>query len=249
MEWKAIIMICALLVPSTVTSCSSGPSRPPAVSFRPQNIPPVHRTTRQMKREVRIVQDYLPARHAARRKARSMRPQFITIHSTANPTGDAAAHAKALKRSSGRMAVLDWHFTVDQYWAIQHIPLNETGRHADKGGPGDMYSIAIEMGEVRSHSPIKVYDKTAKLTACLMKDYNIPLRNVVPHYYWSGKNCPRPLLDNGRPGYKWSWFISRVDYYYRCLNTPPPQPKQPQQQQMARTAPTGNQPPVNVRVY
>ena len=30
-------------------------------------------------------------------------------------------------------------------------------------------------------------------------------------------SCPAPLMTNGRPGYKWSWFISRVDYYYRCL--------------------------------
>jgi len=51
----------------------------------------------------------------------------------------------------------------------------------------------------------------------LMMRYNVPLRNVVPHNYWSGKNCPAPLMTNGRPGYKWSWFISRVDYYYRCL--------------------------------
>ena len=50
-----------------------------------------------------------------------------------------------------------------------------------------------------------------------MMRYNVPLRNVVPHNYWSGKNCPAPLMTNGRPGYKWSWFISRVDYYYRCL--------------------------------
>ena len=97
------------------------------------------------------------------------------------------------------MGSLNWHFTVDQYRAIQHIPLNETGRHADRGGPGDMYSIGIEMGEVRSHNPIVTWNRSAKLTAVLMKQYNIPLRNVVPHYYWTGKNCPAPLLTNGRP--------------------------------------------------
>ena len=30
-----------------------------------------------------------------------------------------------------------------------------------------------------------------------------------------------PLLTNGRPGHKWSWFVSRVDYYRRCLETRP----------------------------
>ena len=37
-------------------------------------------------------------------------------------------------------------------------------------------------------------------------------------YYWTGKRCPHLLLDNGKPGFKWSWFISRVDYYYRCIS-------------------------------
>ena len=173
----------------------------------------------QMSREVHINRDFMSPRSRARRAAHSMHPRFITIHSTANPKGDAAAHARALKR--GAMGSLNWHFTVDQYCAVQHIPLNETGRHADRGGPGDMYSIGIEMGEIRSHNPVVTWNRSAKLTAVLMKQYHIPLRNVVPHYYWTGKNCPAPLLTNGRPGHKWSWFISRVDYYRRCLETRP----------------------------
>ena len=207
-----------LMLPALLAACSDAP-RPPAVSFRIQNVPPVPRTMAQMSREVHINRDFMSPRSRARRAAHSMHPRFITIHSTANPRGDAAAHARALKR--GAMGSLNWHFTVDQYRAVQHIPLNEPGRHADRGGPGDMYSIGIEMGEVRSHNPIVTWNRSAKLTAVLMKQYHIPLRNVVPHYYWTGKNCPAPLLTNGRPGHKWSWFISRVDYYRRCLETRP----------------------------
>jgi N-acetylmuramoyl-L-alanine amidase len=51
-----------------------------------------------------------------------------------------------------------------------------------------------------------------------MKRYGINLRRVVPHYHWTRKNCPAPLLTNGKPGPKWAWFHSRVDYYYRCIN-------------------------------
>jgi N-acetylmuramoyl-L-alanine amidase len=47
---------------------------------------------------------------------------------------------------------------------------------------------------------------------------------VVPHYHWPRagrkplhKNCPHFLLDNGKPGKKWSWFLSRVNYYYQRL--------------------------------
>ena len=52
----------------------------------------------------------------------------------------------------------------------------------------------------------------------LMKRYRINMRHVVPHYHWTRKNCPAPLMTNGRPGPKWSWFLSRIDYYYRCIN-------------------------------
>ena len=204
-----------LVLPALLAACSDA-SRPPAVSFKIQNVPPVPRTMSQMSREVHISRDFMSPRSRARRASHSMHPRFITIHSTANPTGDAAAHARALKR--GAMGSLNWHFTVDQYRAIQHIPLHETGRHADRGGPGDMYSIGIEMCEKRGQSIVKTFDRAAKLAAYNMYAHDIPLRNVVPHYYWTGKRCPHLLLDNGKPGFKWSWFISRVDYYYRCIS-------------------------------
>ena len=203
-----------LMLPALLAACSDAPRLP--VSFRIQNVPPVPRTMAQMSREVHINRDFMSPRSRARRAAHSMHPRFITIHSTANPKGDAAAHARALKR--GAMGSLNWHFTVDQYRAVQHIPLNETGRHADRGGPGDMYSIGIEMCEKRGQSIVKTFDRAAKLAAYNMYAHDIPLRNVVPHYYWTGKRCPHLLLDNGKPGFKWSWFISRVDYYYRCIS-------------------------------
>ena len=204
-----------LMLPALLAACSDAP-RQPAVSFSIQNVPPVPRTMSQMAREGHINRDFMSPRSRARRAAHSMHPRFITIHSTANPKGDAAAHARALKR--GAMGSLNWHFTVDQYCAVQHIPLNETGRHADRGGPGDMYSIGIEMCEKRGQSIVKTFDRAAKLAAYNMYAHDIPLRNVVPHYYWTGKRCPHLLLDNGKPGFKWSWFISRVDYYYRCIS-------------------------------
>ncbi len=215
---KLMVNLVALALTMGGLSCSDY-SRMPAVNFKPQTAPPVPRTMVQMGREVNVEQDYMSSRSRARRAARHMKPRFITIHSTANYSADARKHSIALKR--GRLGRLNWHFTVDQYRAVQHVPLNETARHADAGGPGDKYSIGIEMGEVRSHNPVRTWNRTAKLAALLMKKYNIPLRNVVPHYYWTRKNCPRPLMNDGRPGYKWSWFISRVDYYRRCLDTKP----------------------------
>ena len=108
--------------------------------------------------------------------------------------------------------------------AVQHIPTREQGEHADFDGMGNNYSIGIEMCEHRGNSIPQTLERTAKLAAYLMKEYNIPLRNVVPHYYWARvgtsplhKPCPHYLMENGRPGRRWGWFLSRVNAQYKRL--------------------------------
>lgn len=168
-----------------------------------------------------------------RRVVRPMRPRYITIHSTQNYTAGADRHALALQRGAlrspktkngNRIGYLIWHFTVEDKQAIQHMPTTEQGEHADFNGPGNRLSIGIEMCENRGNSVPATIDRTAKLTAVLMKKYDIPLKNVVPHYHWPrggknppNKNCPHFLMDNGRPGKKWRGFQQRVNYYYTRL--------------------------------
>ena len=219
MDRRTFLLETAALL--ALTSCSDPSGKAgmaPMISFKPSGVPVVKRSPRQLLAECNVRTMFMPKSSPLRRRSSRMKPRFITMHNTENPSADAMQHARALNNGALRC---NWHYTVDPYVTMQHIPLNETGRHADRGGPGDMYSIGIEMGEVRSHNPIVTWNRSAKLTAVLMKQYHIPLRNVVPHYYWTGKNCPAPLLTNGRPGHKWSWFISRVDYYRRCLETRP----------------------------
>ena len=93
---------------------------------------------------------------------------------------------------------------VDDKVALQHMPTNEQGEHADFNGPGNNYSIGIEMCEHRGSNLGATMDRTAKLAAYLMVKNGIPLRNVVPHYHWPRrgchppkKNCPHFLMDNG----------------------------------------------------
>ncbi len=214
-RWLVLGLFCALMIPD----CQQSPyPRPPIVKFKPSTRPLRPRTPRQLLNEVRVKRDILPKSNYERRRERPMTPHYITIHSTANRRAGAKQHSRALH--NGAMRSLAWHFTCDQYMTVQHLPLNVTGHHADRNGPGDKYSIAIEMCEVegRGQNHIMTWDRAAKLTAWLMMKYNIPLRNVVPHNFWTGKNCPAPLMDNRRPGPKWAWFKSRVDYYYRCIN-------------------------------
>lgn len=192
---------------------------PRLVQFQPMTKPINPRSVGQLAREVNIKIRMIPANSRQRRAAKRMRPTFLTIHSTANHSSSATAmqHSRALCR--GAFSNRSWHFTVDQYMVVQNLPLTESGWHAGTAA-GNNNSIGIEMCECenRGQNHFRTWDRAAKLTAVLMKRYNINLRHVVPHYHWTGKNCPTPLLTNGRPGPKWGWFLSRVDYYYRCIN-------------------------------
>lgn len=187
-----------------------------------------------MQRQVNLKVDMVRAGTVGRRVVRPMRPRFITIHSTQNYTAGAERHAVALKngalscaktRHGNRIGYLIWHFTVQDNLAIQHMPTNEQGEHADFNGPGNRLSIGIEMCEHRGNNRAATIERTAKLTAVLMKKNGIPLQNVQPHYHWPrrgknppNKNCPHFLMDHGRPGAKWRWFLSRVNFYYRQID-------------------------------
>ena len=190
----------------------------------------------QIMRQVNLKVDLVPRGSHGRKVVRPMSPRYITIHSTQNfaPGADAERHSVALKRGAlrapkrpnggNRIGYLIWHFTTDERRAIQHMPVSEQGEHADFNGPGNRLSIGIEMCENRGSDLRATVDRTAMLTAGLMKQHGIPLRNVVPHYHWpragrspANKNCPHFLLDNGRPGPKWRRFLARVDYHYKRL--------------------------------
>ena len=179
----------------------------------------------------RITRDFVPKGRYGRHRIRKMRPRYITIHSTQNysRSANARTHAEAMKHGKftathNSLGYLTWHFTVDDHSIYQSLPCNEQGQHADYEGPGNRTSIGIEMCENRGNSRAATIDRTAKLTALLMKTYGIPLSHVVPHQHWrrirytdhrdvGHKNCPHFLLDHGRPGPKWQAFLNRVARY------------------------------------
>src|SRR6516162_5554812 len=180
--------------------------------------------------EFRITQDIIPAGNCGRPLHRPMRPTFITIHSTDNTArgADALRHTlamhKGLRARHNRSGFLTWHFTVDDHSIYQTLPTNETGEHADYEGEGNRSSIGIEMCVNRGNNLDITIDRTAQLTARLMRQYDIPLSHVVPHMHWrmirysdgrdlGFKKCPRILLDRGRLGPKWSAFMAKVSFY------------------------------------
>jgi N-acetylmuramoyl-L-alanine amidase len=173
--------------------------------------------------QVNVKRDLLS--YGARGRSRkSMAPRYVTIHSTQNWSrgADANRHALALKR--GALGRLSWHYTTDEDRAVQHLPTNERGNHADYDGPGNRYSIGIEMCEHPGNSRSATLERTAKLAAWLCLKYDLPASRVVPHYKWPrrgknppNKNCPHFLLDHGKPGAKWNNFLKVVDVYRRSM--------------------------------
>ena len=173
----------------------------------------------------------IPSGQFARKNPEKLQPRFITIHSTQSFRRGATALSHANGQHDGnylgennKIGYRSWHFTVDDHSIYQSLPLDEQGQHADYEGPGNMTSIGIEMCENEGGNWAATLDSTAKLTAQLMKQYRIPISNVVPHMHWrmirfkDGKDlgfkpCPLPLLDNGRLGVKWNAFIEKIEHY------------------------------------
>ncbi|MFT7444010.1 MAG: N-acetylmuramoyl-L-alanine amidase [Granulosicoccus sp.] len=199
-------------------SCGSTPSNSPLPAK-------IYRSS------VKITQALIPRGQYGRSKTRSMSPRYITIHSTQNYSGGANArtHARLLQRGgltsqNNALGYLTWHFSVDDHSIYQSLPTNEQGQHADYEGTGNRKSIGIEMCENRGNSRSATLDRTARLTADLMRRHNIPLRNVVPHQHWKRirysdrrnlgyKNCPNFLMTNGKPGAKWQAFLNQIKRY------------------------------------
>jgi len=178
-----------------------------------------------------IIKDYIPDGLHGRHRTRRMNPKYITIHSTQNYSAgaDARAHSSMLKRGAlksrnNSLGYLTWHFSVDAHSIYQSLPTNEQGQHADYEGLGNRKSIGIEMCQNRGNSMEATMERTARLSAYLMKRHRIPLKNVVPHQHWrqirysdqrdlGHKNCPNFLMTNGKPGAKWEAFKNRIKRY------------------------------------
>jgi len=222
-----ILALVALSIPSCNTTSHSGSNKGLVWEKQLGAVSPDPVDPEAAHKELNIEVDLIPKGKYGRRIFRPMEPRYITIHSTQNYTGDAFAHAKALKRGAlrgGVIGYLCWHFTVQDDSVIQHIPTNERGEHADFDGPGNRYSIGIEMCEHKGNDQLQTMERTARLAASLMYYHKIPVENVRAHYHWPregydtpNKNCPHFLLESGRPGDTWRWFVGRIDRHYQRL--------------------------------
>ena len=139
-----------------------------------------------------IETDLIPA-GSSNRPGTRIQPTHITIHNTANSGkgADARMHARYVKGADARVRQVSWYFTVNDKCCIKHLPANEKAWHA---GWGNSKSIGIEICEHKGIDKEAAIDRASLLTATLMFALNIPRENIVPHQFWTGKDCPRVVL-------------------------------------------------------
>lgn len=143
------------------------------------------------------VKDYILPSLYTLKAPNAMKPEYITIHNTAN---DATARNEIayMKRNKAQTG---YHVAIDDREAIEAIPFNRNAWHAgDGGGVGNRKSIGIEICYSKSGGAkyMQAEANTIEYTAQLLKEYGWTIDRVKWHRDWSGKNCPHRILDEGR---------------------------------------------------
>ncbi len=98
---------------------------------------------------------------------------------------------------------------MDDKEVYQHIPVDEIAYHAGDGsrvagtfwgtdnvniGGGNMNGIGIETSVADDGDNYRVWQRTAKLVAQILVEYNLPLNHMKYHNHFSGKMCPQSIL-------------------------------------------------------
>lgn len=100
----------------------------------------------------------------------------------------------------------------DGYYYIGNTYYNPSyNKIANKGG--NLRSIGIEMMINKGSNLSFTYHNTAKLIAKLLVENHLDLDRVKAHHFFSGKNCPCTLRENGL----WTYFLQMVEIEYEML--------------------------------
>jgi len=159
---------------------------------------------------------------------KKMRAKKITVHEAWTTATAEQLHSYVLsQRAADRPA--SWHFSVDQFYIGQSLPLSESGWHAGDGlGPGNTQTIGTEIidrGIRANDDPDEFWEAvgaSCQLHAWIIQNCEtlLPFPDCLElfpdtfaqHYHWSGKNCPALL--RGMPD-GWSRYLDLVEGYLR----------------------------------
>ena len=98
------------------------------------------------------------------------------------------------------------------YYYIGNTYYNATYHKISNAG-GNNNSIGMETMVNKGSDLYLTWHNTAKLVANLMYQNNLGINDVRPHHFFSGKNCPQTMRDNGL----WGNFITMVQFEYDIL--------------------------------
>lgn len=162
--------------------------------------------------EAKMEIDLIPRSNRSSRPGYLMKPTSITIHNTGNRKAGATAHTKFIDEST---EYISWHFTVDDKYIYQELPITEVAWHAGDGskGPGNRSSVAIEICEHEGIDWEKSKANAISLIVILLNEMNLTPNDVVPHQKWSGKYCPHKILDEG-----WNDFVKLIKIEFSRIN-------------------------------
>lgn len=154
--------------------------------------------------KAQVIVDIVDKGNPEIRPGGEMNPTEIAIHNTGNSGrgADAKAHNTYIHNQSKLPVVktgyASWHFSVDENFIYQHIPLDEPAWHTGDGSgtkSGNKNAIGIEICEHVDQKNYALAEENAiALTVHLMELIKIDLMKVKPHQAYSGKYCPRVIL-------------------------------------------------------
>lgn len=144
--------------------------------------------------------------------------KYIVVHETDNTRSGADADAHARLQANGNSRAASWQWTVDEKEAVQSF--EHTWKCWAAGTTtGNNQGIHVEICVNADGNYRKAVQNAAELVAKIMKEEGIPIRNVVQHNYFSGKNCPR----NIRTGkISWTQFLAMVKASSGTVQQPKP---------------------------
>lgn len=151
-----------------------------------------------------------------------MTPKGICIHNTAN---DASAMSEISYMLTNTMAT-SFHYAVDDYRAVQGLPLDRNGWHAGDGssGNGNRNYIGIEICYSLSGGQryLQAEANGVILAAELLhqKGWGVDRLHLAKHQDFSGKYCPHRILSQTG----WDNFVKKVDSKLRELKGVPAVP-------------------------
>lgn len=147
-----------------------------------------------------------------RRPGEKMAPEYLTIHSTGNPTSKAKGERSWLTNAQNDRTA-SFHIVVDETQAIECIPFDEVAWHAGDGnGDGNKKSISIEICESGDRG--KVLRNAVLLAARILRESDMGAEQLRRHHDWATKMCPRILIvdaNRAHPSQTWEWFKNEVD--------------------------------------